>query len=434
MKFPRMHISKLNKGIVMGNMIRVFCVYTVLVCVLCLACAGTPAANTGGQAADSQVTDSQAAKARESSAAALDAMNRGGSSGAPAAVSADRQPAPAASASASSPSTNRSGSSGGPEPAWVASPDSVFDRRNYIAAVGYGSERVTAEKNAFANLTALFGQSIQGELAVVTRYSEAVVNGVVSASENTDASNAIKTSVELKSLVGAEIRDYWYDGKSVHYAAAVMERAKTALLYKDMIRSNENIIAGLITMTNAEKNTFNGYSRYRLAGTIADANRTFANVLYIVGAEGTGIDIGSMKKGDDYRLEAANITGNIPIQISVTGDKADRIRGAFASALNSQGFKSGGKNSRYTLDTSVVLSPVELPNQQNKFVRYTIEARLIDSTTGGVLFPYNINGREGHTSSPEAENRAIAAAERKINGEYGKLLASYLDSLLPAAK
>jgi hypothetical protein len=300
--------------------------------------------------------------------------------------------------------------------------------------VGYGPERIAAEKNAFANLTALFGQSIQGELAVVTRYSEAVKSGVVSSSENTDVSNAIKTSVDLQSLVGAEIRDYWYDGKSTHYAAAVMERGKTAILYTDMIKSNENIIAGLISMTSAEKNTLNGYSRYRLAGTIADANRTFANVLYIVGAEGTGIDIAKMKKGDDYRLEAANITGNIPIAINVTGDKADRIRGAFGSALNSQGFKSGGRNSRYTLDTSVVLDPVDLPNQQNKFVRYTIEARLTDSATGSVLFPYNISGREGHTSTSEAENRAVTAAERKINAEYGKLLASYLDSLLPSGK
>jgi hypothetical protein len=411
----------------MAAVVRMFYVcLACLACAVCLACAGTPAADTGVEAADGQ-----AAKARESAAAALDAMNKGG----PSAVSgAGRQPAGAAGASGSSPSpsTNRSGSSGGPEPSWVASPDSVFDRQKYVAAVGYGSERITAEKNAFANLTALFGQSVQGELAVITRYSEAVTSGVVSSSENTDVSNAIKTSVELESLVGAEIRDYWYDGKSTHYAAAVMERAKTAVLYTDMIRSNENIIKGLITMTSAEKNTFNGYSRYRLAGTIADANRTFANVLYIVGAEGTGIDIGGMKKGDDYRLEAANIAGNIPVEIRVTGDRADRIQGAFAAALNSQGFKSGGRNSRYTLNTLVVLAPVDLPNQQNKFVRYTVEAKLTDSTTGSVLLPYTISGREGHTSSTEAENRAITAAERKINGEYGKLLASYLDSLLPA--
>jgi hypothetical protein len=391
-----------------------------------LACAGAPAADTGGR-----TDDGQAVKARESAAAALDAMNKGGSSGA---SGAGRQPASAAStagatsASASSPSANPSGSSGGPEPSWVVSPDSVFDRQQYIAAVGYGTERISAEKNALANLTALFGQSIQGELAVITRYSEAVTSGAVSSSEITGVSNAIKTSVELESLVGAEIRDYWYDGKSTHYAVAVMERAKTALLYRDMIRSNENIISDLITMTTAEKNTFNGYSRYRLAGTIADANRTFANVLYIVGAEGTGVDIGSMKKGDDYRLEAANITENIPVAINVSGDKADRIRGAFAAALNSQGFKSGGRNSRYALDTSVVLDPVDLPNQQNKFVRYTIEAMLTDSVTGGVLFPYTVSGREGHISVTEAENRAIAAAERKIKGEYGKLLASYLDS------
>jgi hypothetical protein len=55
----------------------------------------------------------------------------------------------------------------------------------------------------------------------------------------------------------------------------------------------------------------------------------------------------------------------------------------------------------------------------------------VDTSTGGVLLPYAINGREGHISLPEAENRAFMAAERKVNGEYGKLLSDYLGSLLP---
>jgi hypothetical protein len=325
----------------------------------------------------------------------------------------------------------RSGSTG--EPAWVNSPDAVFDRGSFVAAVGYGSGRDVAEKSAFANLTALFGQSIQGDQVVTTRYSEAVRNGAVDSwTEDTAMTNAIKTSVELESLVGAEIRDYWYDGKSTHYAVAVMDRQKTAALYADMIRSNEQIIGDLVTMPDRVKNSLDGYSRYTLAATIADANRAFANVLSVVGNAGTGVNPADMKKGDDYRLEAVNITKIIPIAVRVANDRSDRIRGAFASVFNKAGFRSGGNNSRYVLNVTVTVSEVQLANQQNKFARYVVDANLTDSAEGIVLLPYNINGREGHLTLSEAENRAIAAAERRINDTYGKVLSDYLSTLLPA--
>jgi hypothetical protein len=320
------------------------------------------------------------------------------------------------------------------QPVWVSSTEEAYDRAFYVAAVGYGPDRTAAEKNAFANLTALFGQSISGDQVAATRYYEAVKNGAVASwTEESTMTNAIKTSLELNTLVGAEIRDYWFDGRSTHYASAVMERRKTAVLYADMIRANEEIIASLVTMTDGEKNSLDGYARYATAGTIADANRAFANVLSVVGNTGTGIDPGSIKKGEDYRLEAVKIAGTIPIAIKVSNDKANRIERAFAAALNKAGFKSGG-TSRYVLNVDAAFSPVELPGQTNKFFRYAVDANLTDTGTGNILLPYNISGREGHLNVAEAENRAVAAAERKINENYSVVLSEYLSTLLPATK
>jgi hypothetical protein len=233
----------------------------------------------------------------------------------------------------------------------------------------------------------------------------------------------------MDTLVGAEIADVWHDNKSTYYAAAVMEKEKTSVLYADLIRSNERIIGDLVTMTGAVKNTLDGYSRYLLAGTIADANRVYANVLTYVGNT-RGINPGEMKKGDDYRLEAAAVARNIPIGVTVSGDRGDRIKSAFSKALSGAGFRSGGNNSRYILRASYTMSPAELPNQQNKFVRYQVNALLADTAEGdSVLVPYDSNGREGHLTLPEAEERAIRAAERKIADEFGGILKDYLSSL-----
>jgi hypothetical protein len=395
----------------------------------------------GSAGVQKTTSEDEAASAAAAALTDLDAaLGRGQPGGGPAQGSSPA-PAPRNTASAAAESPAASAAAGQevpvsrPEPLWVSAPDRVYDRAAYVAAVGYGSGRGMAEKNAFAALTALFGQTIQGEQIAATKYSEAVLNGAVDSwSENTEITNAIKTSAELESLVGAEIKDYWYDGKTTHYAAAVMERAKTVLLYADMIRTNEKIIADLTTMPDRVKNSLDGYSRYVFAGTIADANRVFANVLSVVGNDNTGIDPGAMKKGDEYRLEAAEIAKNIPVQVRVSNDSADRIRGAFVSAINKAGFRAGTGNTRYVLDVSVALSPVDLPNQSNKFVRSAVDARVIDQETASILLPYNIGARSGHLTAAEAENRAYSDAVRNINETYGDRLSTYLAALLPAAK
>lgn len=335
---------------------------------------------------------------------------------------------PAGRPAASSPVTV----SKGKEPAWVSMPDGVYDRNVFVTAVGYGADRNHAEKDALGRLVAVFGQSVQADLKTITHYSEAVSKGAVQVSENTVVQNAIKTSAEMDSLIGAEIEDVWFDSKTTYYAVAVLEKAKASRLYTDLIRSNERIIDDLIALSPEEKQSLDGYSRYQLAATIADVNRVYANVLTIVG--GSTVVVGDLKKGDTYRLEAANITKSIPIEVRVADARFNRIKDAFASALTKQGFRSGGTNSRYVLQVRVDFSPVELPNQQNKFTRYGIEANLVDTQDASVLLPFNISGREGHLSLGEAENRAIVAAEKKINDTYGTVLSNYLVTLLPNHK
>jgi hypothetical protein len=283
-----------------------------------------------------------------------------------------------------------------------------------------------AERRALAALTAIFGQSIQSEARSTVVYSEALINGdIKSASGNNDFINLIKTSVEMDSLVGAEIKDRWFDGKSAYYAVAVMERAKTAALYTDLIASNVRIINDLTVIPEGEKNTLEGIRQFHLAALVADANTTFLNVLRVLGNGSAGIP-GDLKTGKDYRLEADNIAKNIPIAVVVENDRQDRIRGAFMEALARAGLRSGGANSPYRLKAQVIMTPVDLPNNQNKFIRYVIDANLEDSRTGDVLLPYMVDGREGHLSIPEAENRAVRSAETKIRENYGPVLDAYL--------
>jgi hypothetical protein len=320
------------------------------------------------------------------------------------------------------------------QPDWTRNPYTVYDRNTYFAAGGHGSNRQEAERAALVALTASFGQSIQADFNIMTSYTEAVSRGVVRVSENASIQEAIRTSTALDALIGAEIGDVWDSGAGTVHAVAIMDKAKTAILYADLIRSNQQTITDLITMSNTEKNTFDGYSRYQLAAVMADANRTYANILSLTGNT-SGIEPDSLKKGDDYRLEAVNITKTIPIAVIVTNDRSDRIRSAFASVFGAIGFRSGGANSgaasRYVLNVMVTISEAVYPDTTRKHAQYVVDANLTDTTTATVLLPFNINGRATHANLSQAENAAVAEAEKKIKDGYGQLLSEYLAALLP---
>jgi len=310
------------------------------------------------------------------------------------------------------------------EPAWIADPYAVYNKASNLAAVGYSTARDNAEKAALANLTAIFGQSVTAETKSNYSYSQAVSASSSSWSEKSDLAQAVQVSVALDTLIGAEIKDVWKGPDGTWYAVAVMDKAKTTMIYSELIDQNNKTISDLTNLSAAEKQSFDGIMNYYKAADLADANQVFARVRNVISPGSMAGE--KMKTGDDYRLDAAKIARNIPIAVIVDGDRQNRIKGAFSAVLTKAGFRTGGNGSRYVLNVSFTMDEVKFPNNPSKFVRYVVDANLIDTTTDTVLFPYNVNDREGHSTLPEAENRAIMAAEKKINAEYMDAMGVFL--------
>jgi len=314
----------------------------------------------------------------------------------------------------------------GAEPSWIRDPYAKYDRQANFAAVGSENSREMAEKSALRNLIAIFGQNIQVDEKVSSSYRDAVKNGTTANwSENTAVDTAITTSAGMDSLIGAEILDRWDNGKN-YYATAVLNKAKALQIYSGIVMSNQAMIEKLVDIPPEEKNTLNGYARYQFAATVADMTTPYVNLLSVIGGP-----VPDLSQGDDFRLEAVNITKVIPVGITVRNDKSGRIQGAFANALSDLGFSSGGNNSPYLLEVNITTTQVMIASNQTKFTRIELKADLKDNKEGTVLLPYDFNSREGHSTQEEADNRVYAYAERKINREYPNLLKSYLSALLP---
>ena len=313
------------------------------------------------------------------------------------------------------------------QPDWVRDPYSAHNRQFYVAAVGFGSSRETAEKSALGNLVAIFGQNIKVDERVSLSYQEAVNSGAVAKwSETINIDTGIVTSAGMDFLAGAEIADFWDDGAGAHYALAVLNKTSAARIYSDLIRSNQTLINNIVNIPQEERNTLSGLARYKFAAIAADMTVSYVSVLSFIGEP-----VPAFIRSDDLRLEAYNIARTIPLALAVQNDKAGRIHGAFARALAELGFRSGGNGSPYTIEVNISAAPVEIANNQNKFTRIEVEANLLEVKTGTVLLPFNFNSRQGHLSQAEADNRAYAAAEQIISEEYVILLNNYLSQLLP---
>jgi hypothetical protein len=315
-------------------------------------------------------------------------------------------------------------------PEWVLSPYSVFPRTHYIAAVGHGTNRRTAETDAMAQLVAVFNNYVSVDTSVIERYDETIGRGGSNWTNNTRIESDVRTSAQ-GTLFGAEIRDVWFDGTQTYNAVALMEIAKAKPLYTDLINNNLSVIERLTTMSDSERNSLDGFARYRFASVIADVNTFAVNVLSVIdGAEA----FRNINGGTVYMLGANEIARNISIIIDVDNDRSNRIKAAFAEVFTKQGFRTSGNDPHYALVVNVVLSPVEFVNQTLMHSRYEVNADLIDIETGIVLLPFNISGRESHNTAGQAENRALIFAERRIAAEYAQALRNYLDGLLPVRR
>lgn len=318
---------------------------------------------------------------------------------------------------------------GGQEPVWINDPYAAYSRSSHVAAVGMASNRTEAEQKALAALTAIFGRQIQSEFTTVTMYSEAVSRGIVTVSDNTQIRDTVVSAASLDSLVGAEIGSVWDSGKGIVYALVYVEKNKTIAIYSEMIRMNNINIDRLTAMNTGVKNTFDGYARYKLAALISGLNVKYANV--VVQSGGPQASSFNLTNTDSLNLEAASIIKNIPVTISVRGDRSNRIRDSFAKVLSGEGLRTQGSSSPYVLEVNADFSEAVFPNNNNKFCRFTVSASLIEKATGSVLLPFNISDRVGYATYEGAESSAITLIERTVSQKYPAAFREYLDTLLP---
>jgi hypothetical protein len=318
-------------------------------------------------------------------------------------------------------------------PSWVADKENAFPDRDWLCVVESARNRQEAQSAAMNALARAFKTDVQSMTAAAQQFSQVLNEDggrkIVSFSENRDFAQEVVTSTNVSGLIGVQT-DVWESANGQVYVNARMNRRQCTARYTAMINENLAVIKALKEEAVRTTGTFDAYEALNFAVNLALITDNFQNILSVLdpGTSGRGLDYGN---ADAVKTLAQNAARSILIVIQVEGDVNNRINRAFASFFSGRGFRTGSSGAgSYLLSAVLELEDIAQANQRNKFSRYLLNVSVEDKD-GKEVFAYSGNGRQGHITQSEAQQRAIRAAETSIGeAEFAKEFDRYLLSLL----
>ena len=315
-------------------------------------------------------------------------------------------------------------------PEWVLQPSAVYPNASFITYVGNAEERNVSEVNALQGLASVFGQSVKSDTTANTRMAQAKANGLVATGNAYAFSQEVKRKVDVDNLIGVEVKEYWQDvANNTWYAIAVLDKAKAADIYTDMIKKNAGAIDTVLKNAAKDKNSLDGFGAYDFAEEIAIENEKNLNKISVINSDlvdGLKAYCPSSKNIHAKKMEIAK---TIPICVQTFNDEHGRYKQAFSKAITEAGFKGTFDDSvRYTLTAKFEFERSDTTDKKTVRCRYNCESYILDSKTGHQIVPFAIKGRESHVDYNEALHKAELSLVSKIQKDFSEALYKYIRS------
>ena len=313
-----------------------------------------------------------------------------------------------------------------PMPKWVNTPSAVYSAQDYLVSVGEGFDRSAAEVKAVQGIAATFKQDVKSDETAKSVMVQARKDGVVATAQISSFDQQVMRSVNEDDLIGIEIKEYWNDTKNNKwYAIAVMEKNKTAELYKDLIKANIASINKMLNEING--NTIDSYTCCKFAVEVSKINEGYYSRLAVLKPAESNFLKDDMYSPKKLQLRALEIANNIPVCIVIENDVNGQIAQAFASVFKNLGFKTTfNPGSRYMVAGSVTFSESKTSDNKTIHCKYVLDSYLADTQTDKNIIPFSLNGRAANITSEGAKTRAVNSIVKKINEGFAESLNGYM--------
>ena len=315
-------------------------------------------------------------------------------------------------------------------PEWVLQPSAVYPNASYITYVGSGADRNLSEVSALQGLASVFGQSVKSDTTANTRMIQAKADGLVANGNVQAFSQEVKRKVDVDNLIGVEVKEYWQDvSNNTFYAIAVLDKAKAADIYTNMIKKNAGAIDTVLKNIGSDKYSFDSFGSYDFAEEIAIENEKNLNKISVINPSLVDGLKSYCPSSKNFHAKKMEIAKNIPICVQTFNDEHGRYKQAFSKAITEAGFKGTFDDSvRYTLTAKFEFERSDTTDKKTVRCRYNCESYILDSKTGHQIVPFAIKGRESHVDYTEAQRKAEAALIGKIQKDFSEALYKYIRS------
>ena len=304
----------------------------------------------------------------------------------------------------------------GSSPDWILSPSSVYNDSEYLSAVGYGSDRISAENSAIAAITKVIKQNVKAE----TKSNESILEQEGSWNIDKGISSTVATYSDVV-ISGIYIQDVYpvKKGKEIeYYALALVNREETGNFYKSKIRDLSAVINEQITEAYQSMGTFASYSLLKNATELALECDYYLDILAVVNPKYYKVSLPDYGNAENVAELARKSMSKMIIGFDITGDIDGRIESAFAKIFTNYGIKLASSKDvdvSYIFQVDVSFSPMAISTEsKNKYIRFVLNSDLIEAVSKKNVLTYALSGREAHLSEGEATQRAIRTLENDI--------------------
>lgn len=283
-------------------------------------------------------------------------------------------------------------------PDWVDNSQQKYPSKYYLTAVGEGSSRVRASKNAMTNLAEIFSVSIRAE----TKSLSKAIKEESSLGVTLESTSSLQRNIETKTeqtIEGVEIKESWLSPTGEYYTLAVLQKRNAA----------QNLMESILEL---DKNTQEliDYSR-----------QTAPNSILALNALRTARDLQITRKMSNSQLKYINGSGLLndfsrqdieelirnrlaSLQISVEHESNDN-KNALQAGLSSLGITVAEQSSLQIASVMDMNEPTFLNNWYWSRGSYQLIIREDGKVISRKRWPIKISSKQKELLAPRLQDK-----------------------------
>jgi hypothetical protein len=318
------------------------------------------------------------------------------------------------------------GGGGGAEPVpeWYEDPKSVYPEDEYLAAIGSGDTRRSAEQDALGSLSQIFEARVSVDNRVNERYREiAGASGTIS-ERDIRLANSVNVQSDQR-LVNVQFGESFTDSEGRVHVIAYMDRLETGRLYRELIQKNGQQIERFLAEAEQADSIVRRFAFVSAANVVAQNNRGLIDQLQIISSP---LAATLQLPYDEQRVteRRADVAAEMAYRVDVSGGAGSRVAEVVGDALSSEGFVVA-QDGPLAVAGSAELEPSEGGRYEE--VRWYLNLEFA-GPEGNTLVAFTEQDRASGVSEDAARSFAFSDIEEVAREEFVGQIIGYFDSLV----